>query len=173
MQSNDFMKISLADINDLNEIMEMYKSCVRGMEKHKITQWDKTYPNKDVIKNDIILKTYYIAKNNNLIVGGVNIDQKEDVAYQNIKWEGSQKESLIVHRLAVRYNFWKQNIGYQLMLHAENLTKEKKMGYIRLDTYYDNKIAMKFYKKLKYKKLGYIYLKPNKYRYYCFEKKIL
>ena len=51
MQSNDFMKISLAHINDLNEIMEMYKSCVSGMEKHKITQWDKTYPNKDVIKN--------------------------------------------------------------------------------------------------------------------------
>ena len=91
------MKISLAHINDLNEIMEMYKSCVSGMEKHKITQWDKTYPNKDVIKNDIILKTYYIAKNNNLIVGGVNIDQKEDVAYQNIKWEGSQQESLIIH----------------------------------------------------------------------------
>ena len=41
------MMIRKAKINELDEIMNMYTSCVDGMQKANIDQWDSTYPNRD------------------------------------------------------------------------------------------------------------------------------
>ena len=56
------------------------------------------------------------------------------------------------------------------MLFTENLTKEKGLKSIRLDTYSGNPKAMGFYRRLGYRELGAINLKPHKKEYYCFEK---
>ena len=58
----------------LINIMIMYKSCVDGMIRSGITQWDATYPNKEIIARDIHSETYFIAIDENKIIGGVNID---------------------------------------------------------------------------------------------------
>ena len=50
---------------------------------------------------------------------------------------------------------------------------EKNLKSIRLDTYSNNPQAINFYKKLGYKQLGTINLKPNKKHYYCFEKLLI
>ena len=47
------MKIRKAKISDLDNIMLMYTSCVKGMIANDIDQWDETYPNKEVITKDI------------------------------------------------------------------------------------------------------------------------
>ena len=52
------MKIRQAKKSDLENIMKMYSSCVKGMIKNNITQWDKSYPNINIIKSDIINQTY-------------------------------------------------------------------------------------------------------------------
>ena len=39
----------------------MYKSCVNGMIKNGIDQWDETYPNSKIIKKDLEAMTYYVA----------------------------------------------------------------------------------------------------------------
>ena len=56
------MKIRKAKISDLDNIMLMYTSCVKGMIANDIDQSDETYPNKEVITKDITAQTYYIAK---------------------------------------------------------------------------------------------------------------
>jgi len=75
-----------------------------------------------------------------------------------------------VHRLAVRKEYWNKSVGKNLMLFAEKLTIYKGLRSVRLDTYSGNPKAMQFYKKLDYKQLGEIDLKPNKDKYHCFEK---
>ena len=77
------MNIRKATKKDLENIMLMYKSCVGGMIKHGIDQWDKKYPNAKVIENDIQKNSYYIIEDKN-IIGGVNIDQKQDPTYLSI-----------------------------------------------------------------------------------------
>ena len=52
----------------------------------------------------------------------------------------------------------------------ENMVIEKGLKSIRLDTYSGNPKAMEFYRRLGYRELGSINLKPNKNEYYCFEK---
>ena len=55
------MIIQKALINELEEIMRMYNSCVSGMIKNNIDQWDETYPNSDVIYEDIQLESFYVC----------------------------------------------------------------------------------------------------------------
>ena len=164
------MIIRKAQTSDLGNIMLMYKSCVAGMLKNSIDQWDATYPNSEVIMQDIKAKTYFVAEENSIIIGGINIDQNQDKTYLEIDWEDKSDSSLVVHRLGVKEEFWEKKIGKKLMIFAENMVIEKGLKSIRLDTYSGNPKAMEFYRRLGYRELGSINLKPNKNEYYCFEK---
>lgn len=166
------MIIRKAEISDLENIMLMYNSCIAGMIANDIDQWDITYPNADVIMQDLIAQTYFVAIENKIIIGGINIDQHQDKTYLDIDWEDKSNFFLVVHRLAVKEEFWNKKIGKRLMLFTEELVLQKGLRSIRLDTYSGNLKAMQFYKRLNYKELGAIHLKPNKNEYYCFEKKI-
>ena len=167
------MIIRKAKISDLKKIMLMYKSCVKGMIANGIDQWDDTYPDIDTINQDLEKQSYYVVEEKGEIIGGINIDQNQDKTYLDIDWEDKSDSFLVVHRLGVKEEFWNKKIGKDLMLFTEKLVTEKGLKSIRLDTYSGNPKAMEFYRKLGYRELGSINLKPNKNEYYCFEKIII
>jgi GNAT superfamily N-acetyltransferase len=164
------MIIRKAEISDLENIMKMYNSCVGGMLKNGIDQWDESYPNTEIISDDLKLGSYFVAELNGKIVGGVNIDQQQDPTYLNINWKDNSNQFLVVHRLGVQEENWGDGIGKALMMFSEELVKEQGLSSIRLDTYSENPKAMEFYLRLGYNELGTIDLKPNKKKYHCFEK---
>lgn len=164
------MRIRKAKISDLGNIMIMYKSCVKGMIANGIDQWDDTYPDIDTINQDLEKQSYYVVEEKGEIIGGINIDQNQDKTYLDIDWEDKSDSFLVVHRLGVKEEFWNKKIGKDLMLFTEQLVTEKGLKSIRLDTYSGNPKAMEFYRRLGYRELGSINLKPNKNEYYCFEK---
>jgi len=164
------MIIRKGKISELDNIMKMYKSCVSGMIKNGIDQWDETYPDNKTIFEDLDNQSYYVVEEKKEIIGGINIDQNQDKTYLDINWEDKTNSFLVVHRLAVKEEFWNKKIGKDLMLFAENIVIKKGLNSIRLDTYSNNPKAMEFYRRLGYRKLGSINLKPNKNEYYCFEK---
>ena len=164
------MIIRKAEISDLENIMKMYNSCVGGMLKNGIDQWDESYPNTEIISDDLKLGSYFVAELNGKIVGGVNIDQQQDPTYLNINWKDNSDQFLVVHRLGVQEENWGDGIGKALMMFSEELVKEQGLSSIRLDTYSGNPKAMEFYLRLGYNELGTIDLKPNKKKYHCFEK---
>ena len=164
------MIIRKAEISDLENIMKMYNSCVGGMLKNGIDQWDESYPNTEIISDDLKLGSYFVAELNGKIVGGVNIDKQQDPTYLNINWKDNSNQFLVVHRLGVQEEHWGDGIGKALMMFSEELVKEHGLSSIRLDTYSGNPKAMEFYLRLGYNELGTIDLKPNKKKYHCFEK---
>ena len=164
------MIIRKANKVDLENIMKMYKSCVKGMITNGIDQWDDTYPNTKIISQDLKAMTYYVAEIEGEIIGGINIDQNQDETYLAIDWKDKSNSSLVVHRLGVKEENWGEEMGKRLMNFVEDLVVKEKLKSIRLDTYSGNPKAIKFYKRLGYARLGHIYLKPNKNEYYCFEK---
>ena len=170
MQLNGAMIIRKAQNTDLDNIMKMYKSCVTGMIKNGIDQWDDTYPDTETIVQDLENQTYYVVEEKGEIIGGINIDQNQDPTYLDINWEDSSNQFFVVHRLAVKEEFWNKKIGKDLMIFTEKLVTEKGLKSIRLDTYSGNPKAMEFYIRLGYRELGSINLKPDKNEYYCFEK---
>ena len=167
------MRIRKAKISDLGNIMIMYKSCVKGMISNGIDQWDDTYPDIDTINQDLEKQNYYVVEEKGEIIGGINIDQNQDKTYLDIDWEDKSDSFLVVHRLGVKQDFWNKKIGKNLMLFTEKIVEEKGLKSIRLDTYSGNPKAMEFYRRLGYRELGSINLKPNKNEYYCFEKIII
>ena len=164
------MIIRKANKTDLDNIMKMYKSCVTGMLKNGIDQWDDSYPNTEIISEDLNVGTYYVVEMDGTIIGGVNIDKNQDDTYLSLDWEDKSGSFLVVHRLGVKEEFWNKKIGKDLMLFTEKLVIEKGLKSIRLDTYSGNPKAMEFYRRLGYSELGTIDLKPDKDKYYCFEK---
>ena len=72
--------------------------------------------------------------------------------------------------IGVKKEFWNKKVGKDLMLFTESLVIKRGLKSIRLDTYSGNLKAMQFYIRLGYTELGTINLKPNKDKYYCFEK---
>jgi len=164
------MKIRKANLEDIDNIMHMYNSCVRGMIDEGINQWDSTYPNKQIILNDIKYSTFFVVEIKKEIVAGINIDKNQDYTYKSIKWHDTSNSFLVVHRLAVKKEYWNKKIGKKLMLFTEELVINNKLNSIRLDTYSGNQKAMNFYSRLGYKNMGSIQLKINKDHYFCFEK---
>ena len=164
------MIIRKATRADLNGIMRMYNSCVKGMLENGIDQWDDTYPNTEIISEDLNVGTYYVAEMDGTIIGGINIDKNQDDPYLALDWEDKSDSFLVVHRLGVKEEFWNKKIGKDLMLFTEKLVIEKGLKSIRLDTYSGNPKAMEFYRRLGYSELGTIDLKPEKDKYHCFEK---
>mgnify|MGYP001291208551 CR=1 FL=1 len=164
------MNIRKGEISDIENIMQMYKSCVEGMIENGIDQWDKSYPNADIILADIKDRTYFIAELNGEILGGINLDEKQDATYLSIEWEDKTNNFLVVHRLAVKEENWGEGIGKELMLFVEEVVSEEGYQSIRLDTYSGNPKAIEFYNRLGYTELGKIDLKANKNKYHCFEK---
>lgn len=164
------MKIRKATLEDIDNIMHMYNSCVRGMIDEGINQWDSTYPNKQIILNDIKYSTFFVVEIKKEIVAGINIDKNQDYTYKSIKWHDTSNSFLVVHRLAVKKEYWNKKIGKKLMLFTEELVINNKLNSIRLDTYSGNQKAMNFYSRLGYKNMGSIQLKINKDHYFCFEK---
>jgi len=164
------MIIRKANKTDLENIMKMYKSCVTGMLENGIDQWDDTYPNAEIISEDLNVGTYYVAEMDGTIIGGINIDENQDETYLALDWKDKSVSFFVVHRLGVKEEFWNKKIGKDLMLFTENLVIEKGLKSIRLDTYSGNPKAMEFYKRLGYTEIGTIDLKPDKDKYYCFEK---
>jgi hypothetical protein len=59
------MKIRKATLEDIDNIMHMYNSCVSGMIDEGIDQWDSTYPNKQILLKDIKCSTYFVVEINN------------------------------------------------------------------------------------------------------------
>ena len=164
------MSIIKAKITDLENIMKMYKSCIDGMINIGIDQWDNTYPDHKTISEDIKNSTYFIYKIKDEIIGGINIDRNQDPTYLNINWINKTRKFFVVHRLAIKQEYWWKGIGKKCMEFAENLALKNNLVSVRLDTYSNNPQAMKFYQDIGYNQLGHIYLKSGKNEYYCFEK---
>ena len=162
--------IRKANLEDLDELIKLYRGSIKKMISKKISQWDHEYPNKDVLKKDILAQNYYVFFDQDEIIGGVTIDENIDTAYKNIKWKNNCFYT--IHRLVVKHNKWGIGIGKKLMFFAEELAKKNNKKSLRLDTYFDNTIANSFYIGLEYKFKGKILLKEHKKFYYCYEKMI-
>ena len=47
------IKIELAEITDLNRIMEITRACAIDLISNNIFQWNEKYPSKEAFKEDI------------------------------------------------------------------------------------------------------------------------
>ena len=165
------IKIELAEINDINDIMKMIHDCANDLIGKNIFQWNEKYPSRDIFLSDIEKKNLFIFKNNSGIIGCIALSHEKDIEYTDVKWLTKDDKNLYLHRLAVDPKFQKKGIGKLLMDFAEDYARNNKFISVRLDTFSKNERNNRFYKSRKYTKLDDVYF-PNQseFPFHCYEK---
>jgi len=165
------IKIELAEINDINDIMKMIHNCANDLISKNIFQWNEKYPSRDIFLSDIEKKNLFILKNNSGIIGCIALSHEKDIEYTDVKWLTKDDKNLYLHRLAVDPKFQKKGIGKLLMDFAEDYARNNKFISVRLDTFSKNERNNRFYKSRKYTKLDDVYF-PNQseFPFHCYEK---
>ena len=102
------IKIELAGINDINDIMKMIHDCANDLIGQNIFQWNEKYPSRDIFLSDIQKKNLFILKNNSVIIGCIALSHEKDIEYTDVKWLTKDDKNLYVHRLAVDPKFQKK-----------------------------------------------------------------
>ena len=162
--------IKKAEISDLNQLLEITKSCAKHMIDKEIYQWNELYPSKEVLQNDLVLQQLWKLELNHKIIGLVVLTDIEDAEYNEVKWLTKNHQNLYIHRLAVDPQFQGKGYAQKLMAFAEQFAIDKNYTSIRLDTFSQNKRNQKFYELRGYKKLGDIYFpKQSEHPFYCYE----
>ena len=149
------MKYSKANINQLDKIFELYSEAIENMEKQNIHQWDEIYPDKEILRQDILKNQMYIGEKDNNIAVCFVLNEECYEEYKNGNWICPKARFCIIHRLCVNPLFQNKGIARESMEYIENLCKSSEYDSIRLDCFTENPYSKKLYDKAGYTITGY------------------
>lgn len=155
-------------LEDINEIMNIFREAIVDMEAEGIYQWDNIYPNEEVIANDIKEGTLYVYEEENLVKGLIVLSEHEDEEYKALEWQFNSGKHLVIHRLCVNPKYKGKGIAKQLIEFAEKLGRENQYEAIRLDAFTPNKRACRMYENAGYIKVGTVTFRKGEF--ICYEK---
>lgn len=148
------MHIRLANKKDLTKIMEIYEVAKIYMRNNgNKTQWDNSYPNVNLLQEDIVENNLFVIEDDNEIYGVFAFILGIDSTYNYIeegKWLNDEHYGTI-HRIA------SNGIKRGIMRIAVDYCKEQ-IDNVRIDTHSDNKIMQKLILENGFKYCGIIYL---------------
>ncbi|SDH48815.1 GNAT family N-acetyltransferase [Winogradskyella thalassocola] len=167
------MKIEKGEPSDLEALFQIYLKGKNDLEHMEIFQWTDNYPTRSIIENDLNNGVLYTLKNNNIIIGAINISETQEVEYKSINWKFDNSKVLVIHRLVVNPKHQKLGYAKTLMDFAERFAMENNYSSIRLDAYSQNTRVIEFYKKRNYLIRGEVNFPEREDTFYCMEKEIL
>lgn len=166
------MEIRKVKFTEIDNVLNVYQSCVEQHKKIGFNQWDSNYPNKEIVLTDIQKGWLYaLCNDQKRIVGVISITKDEPKEYSGVSWEDTSTNYFIIHRLCVSENSLRKGYAKDLMEFAEQLAIGKNLKSIRLDTFSLNEGALSFYRRLDYREVGKVFFEKRKDSdYTCFEK---
>lgn len=165
------MDIVKGNKQDLSSIVYLISECIKNMESQGIYQWNKFYPDSEIIENDIKNEECYILKDNAKCVAYVVLNQEQPLEYSQIRFTDVENV-LVIHRLCVHPEFQGKGLAKKILKFIEDYAIKNNYSCIRLDAYSGNEKALKLYENYGYKKVGQIYFPRRDIPFYCYEKKI-
>ena len=166
------MDIIKGQKQDLSDISDIISNCIKYMESKGIHQWNKFYPDLDIIENDIKEEDCYVLKDNEKCIAYVAINEEQSTEYSQINWFTDGRKVLVIHRLCVHPKFQGKGIAKKILKFIEEFATKNSYSCIRLDAYSGNEKALKLYEDFGYKKAGQIYFPQRSLPFYCYEKHI-
>jgi GNAT superfamily N-acetyltransferase len=121
--------------DELDVIYSIYEAAIKHMESNNIFQWDKIYPDKTVLAEDMQKSELIIGVLGEEIAVAFVLNQECDEQYQNGNWKYPDASYCVVHRLCVNPKFQKMGIGTRTMLYIADEVKRKGIESVRLDCF--------------------------------------
>ena len=153
-------------VADLERIMALVADAQSWFRRQGIDQWQDGYPTPEIISNDISNDENYIVEHNGVVVATFVISFAGEPTYAEIKGKGWLNENryAVVHRIAVADECRRKGIALEILHYAEELSAERGIADIRIDTHRDNLAMRSLLKKLGYTHCGRITLTSGAFR---------
>lgn len=166
------MKIRLIEEHELNKVKSIYDNVVREMNLRGLYNWNESYPNTDIIFNDIKNKHLYGLEFSGEIVAVAAINDYAYDIYDDIEWR-VDGPFLSFHRIAVCPLHRGKGYGRKIIDFAEEMAKQKEYKSMRISAYHRNESAISLYKNLGYVHVGEMSSMRNIVEsFLCLEKEI-
>lgn len=164
-----FRKSTFDDIDRILEIIEKAKA---ELKKMGLDQWQKGYPNREVIESDVKKGISYVleetAENNEKpgekvsekIVGTIVLSPEREEPYSKIegKWITDDDDYMVVHRLAVDSDVKNKGLATKILEFSEGVCIENKILSLKADTHENNEPMKRLLAKNGFSFCGLIYL---------------
>lgn len=137
------MEFRKSELEDVAEIMRMINKAKISLKATGIDQWQKGYPNEDVITEDIMRGESYVAVIDGKFVGTLAITFSAEHHYDTLRdgeWKNKDGYYAVIHRIAVDDDYKGKGIAGYLISQAEVLGNGRIQS-IRIDTH-ENNLAM-------------------------------
>lgn len=156
-------KIIIADKNDSEEILKLYKAQIGGA-----ADWNEHYPSEETIEFDLKRNALFVMKNeSNEIIAVISIDDDQEVADLNC-WNKELEPSAELARLCVREDMRNKGIARLMMEYTfRELKRQGKKG-VHILVRPEHKVALQSYSHLDYIKVGECELFDK--RFICLER---
>jgi ribosomal protein S18 acetylase RimI-like enzyme len=164
------MEIVRIQEDDLPEVMNFISEVVADMNANGNTQWDETYPTRDIIVKDIEEGTLFLTRLEGEITGICALTEGEEAQYANITWKDGKGRALEIHRIAVHPKWQGKGNAKTLFDFAEEHARKKGYSSMRIDTYCENLRMIKILESRGYKVTGEIFFPPLILPFNCYEK---
>lgn len=155
--------IRLATTHDMKAIWQLREETQQLLKERGIDQWQHQNPAYETFLKDIEMNEFFVYEIDNEIIGMIAIKSGIERTY-NVIFDGAwhvDRPYLTIHRLAVKRTNLGQKIASELLDFADERARETGCFYIRIDTYFTNKYAIKLFLKHGYQHCGWILLEPG------------
>lgn len=160
----------IALLHDLDAVWALVQDAIENMIAQNILQWDELYPDKDILREDILKGQLRLGIVHEQIAVIYVINQECEDEYKYGKWRYEDRSYCIIHRLCVNPSFQNSGIGRITMLHIEKEVQSMGIQAIRLDAFSENPFALRLYNHLGYVRVGEVDWRKG--RFYLLEKLI-
>lgn len=134
------MKIRQAKMQDVKSIMQIISDAKQNLKEQGVNQWQRNYPNLQVIENDVLSGSCYVLEEDGEIAASFAVTFDGDADYEHIyngSWRG-QGDFAVVHRVAVSKNHRGKGLASKALQYAEKLSQARNINYLKIDTHQDN-----------------------------------
>ncbi|WP_125762961.1 GNAT family N-acetyltransferase [Companilactobacillus hulinensis] len=140
--SNIYLRQAKAD--DLEKVVKIINGEKNALLVRGVNQWQRGYPDEEILKRDIEEGINYVLILDGSIVGTAALQQGYDKSYQDISGGSWSSESdvtyAIIHRIPVEPGHQGEKLTTALI--QQLLTMSYYLGYydVRIDTHPDNRV---------------------------------
>lgn len=161
----------LATPDDLPAILTLVRRVVPLMNAAGNFQWEDSYPNEAVFRQDIARQHLWLVELDGQLAGIAALTHNDqDAEYAQADWDVTEP-ALVTHRLAVDPAAQGKGVAALLLQKAEELARQQGLRVLRVDTNSENQATQRLFPKLGYRFAGEITLafRPG-LRFFCYEK---
>lgn len=154
----------------LSEIPQIWKILQQAIQRRKeegSNQWQDSYPNPEIIQNDIEKGVGFVLTNNETIIGYTAVLINDEPEYEKIigKWL-TNEDFVVFHRVAISEDYLGRGLAKIMIGYIETFALQNNVYSVKADTNFDNNAMIAIFERLGYIFCGEVYFRGNARRAY-------